>query len=43
MEQTTAYWQALDELTGTSAVVIDHREGTAHPRFPAINNTGSKE
>jgi inorganic pyrophosphatase len=32
----TTYWQALDELAATCAVVIDRPKGTAHPRFPAM-------
>lgn len=33
---STAYWQALDELTATCEVVIDRPKGTTHPRFPSM-------
>ena len=28
------FWKALDELVGTSEIVIDRPRGSAHPRFP---------
>lgn len=31
-----AFWQAIDELVATSAIVIDRPKNSPHPRFPEI-------
>ena len=28
------FWDALDQLTADSEIVIDRPKGSAHPRFP---------
>ncbi len=30
------FWQKLDDLVGTCALVIDRPAGSAHPRYPAL-------
>lgn len=30
------FWKALDELVGSSDIVIDRAKGTAHPRYPGL-------
>jgi len=34
--QSVRFWQHVDHLVATSAVVIDRPAGSAHPRYPAI-------
>ena len=34
MSNNEAFWNALDELTAGSEIVIDRPKGSAHPRFP---------
>lgn len=28
------FWKALDELVGSSEIVIDRPRGTVHPKYP---------
>lgn len=34
--ETTAFWDALDELIRGSRIVIDRPAGSVHPRFPDV-------
>ena len=34
--QTIHFWNIVDQLVTTNAIVIDRPKGSAHPRFPEI-------
>lgn len=34
IQNNREFWNALDELTAKSEIVIDRPKGTAHPRYP---------
>ena len=36
MQNNSDFWKALDELLGSSEIVIDRPKGTAHPRHPEL-------
>lgn len=35
VQPARAFWQTLDALIASSAIIIDRPQGTPHPRFPA--------
>ena len=34
MEYNSVFWSALDELVGTSDIIIDRPKGSRHPKYP---------
>ena len=36
METDAKFWQALDQLVATSAIILDRPKGSAHPRYPEL-------
>ena len=36
MEDSTSFWERLDELVASSRVVVERPRGAAHPRFPEL-------